>query len=699
FVMRIIPGVVELLWRLGEDRWRETPVLFFGRDPETAELRLGRLGRSSLMAQTGWRLVEVAGALLQAAQVQGTVARSRSWPLSGDHSTDLLFLYSEASLSADGATVPARLLVAELGDETDALLEDGSLVFSGAVPQVQGATLVHAGLRDELLLVGHPIGGGSISLWRLALDAGAWEGPTPLLGLGDLRGCAVVLDPLHDQLLLFSGERQASATHAPEPSDGLYALDLQSLNSRVISTVGASPALRRTQPGAMYEPYEQALYVGGGKRGDALLGDLWRLDLLGGTWSQIATGAQGEPSGLGVAPTILRDRQRDRLLVATPAGPSGVDARLWVRDATLAWASTSPWLPAQPATWPVTGVALVGQTPSFPWRTTASASWPGELLLASLSTEPEGALGLRVLGAGGEVLAEGAAGGFTGERAAWRCPPGEACTVQVVRRAGSSAAEYALSVQVAEAVLDTESAAGPPVRALELPVGQVATVGHFGLELLDPQSLEAMGSIHPPALLATRGLARCGDFLCVAHLHPRGLAVVDARTPTAPQLVGSAFTYGLGWDLATLGSRVFVAEGARGVGEYFVGPAGDPSFVRRFEPGGLVTSLALRWPILAVASQTRVTLYDLSEEPRQAGVVPALGPISAAAYVGRHLWLLGAGGTKVEVWSVADPAAPVLLGEITEDAAQAFALRFRGDQAYTVNGPRMERWAIRPTGQ
>jgi hypothetical protein len=218
------------------------------------------------------------------------------------------------------------------------------------------------------------------------------------------------------------------------------------------------------------------------------------------------------------------------------------------------------------------------------------ATWPGPVLLGSLE---DGGGGLRLAAGTGdgiplgesEAVAEGV------EQVGFRCPPDQRCRMTVAPRPGEWAGNevpFTLDVRAASLVPAGQFVAPVPIQDVGLYGGRLVVTGVLGLGILDPATLSWVGVAVKPELLVAQATAACGGYLCVARLGLEGLKVVDLSDPASPTVKGSASTAGLGWDLATRGSRVYVAHGVLGVGVYDVSSQGHPTRVRTLWPGGVV---------------------------------------------------------------------------------------------------------------
>jgi hypothetical protein len=148
-----------------------------------------------------------------------------------------------------------------------------------------------------------------------------------------------------------------------------------------------------------------------------------------------------------------------------------------------------------------------------------------------------------------------------------------------------------------------------------------------------------------------------------------------------------AFTAGLGWDLATSGTQVYVAHGILGVGVYAISEQGEIAYQDSLMPGGLVRSVASGGGLLAAARlDGRIHLYQPEAGFAPAGQVQASGRVSRVRLVGSQLWVLSQGEDRLEIFEVSTPASPLHLGEVTTGAAKVFRRRFAGPLAFSYQG-------------
>lgn len=279
------------------------------------------------------------------------------------------------------------------------------------------------------------------------------------------------------------------------------------------------------------------------------------------------------------------------------------------------------------------------------------------------------------------------------ERVAFLCPAQQSCAVSVRQHSGATSSwiPFNLDVRSAELVPEDEIWVPGKIRDTALWQGSLLLVSAAGIGVLDPLTLEWIGYEVGSGLAAARSVTGCGSFICVSRLGLFGLKVLDLSDPSAPQMVGSQVTFGLGWDIASKGSRVYVAHGLLGVGVYDIDRTGAPSYHDTLWPGGIIRSVALRNGLLAVARKGGlVKLYDVTGAPLLVGSFQAQGNVSRVRFVAGQLWVLSKQGDRVEVWALPDPAAPELMGEFDQASAALFRARWVGTQVLTFDGPRLQ---------
>jgi hypothetical protein len=164
-------------------------------------------------------------------------------------------------------------------------------------------------------------------------------------------------------------------------------------------------------------------------------------------------------------------------------------------------------------------------------------------------------------------------------------------------------------------------------------------------------------------------------------------------------VVAQPLLAGLAWDAGSIGRKVFIAHGLLGVGVYELSGQGQPRHQETIWIGGAARTVAARKGLLAAADpEGIVKLFVLGEdgEVRPAGELRAHGRLDRVRFVGSYLWVRGKDADWAEVWNVRDPAAPVLLGEVTGGALVLMEARFHGDRAFGHAGDSLLVYRVQP---
>ena len=170
--------------------------------------------------------------------------------------------------------------------------------------------------------------------WRQLCDAlSCGPGPAPR------RASQLVVDEARNRVLVFGG------TNGPYLDD-LWSLSLDSSSWSRVDAPGPRPLSRGGHAMAI-DTRRDALWLFGGTRPGADLGDLWRLDLATGTWSEIAPEcAPGCPSPRSGA-TLTHDEAGDRLVLhgGWESSSNVYRRETWILDdldGTPTWSQVTP---------------------------------------------------------------------------------------------------------------------------------------------------------------------------------------------------------------------------------------------------------------------------------------------------------------------------------------------------------------------
>ncbi len=578
------------------------------------------------------------------------------------------------SLSGQGTT--ARSVSASEPVSSPTRVQDGPVFLESTVarygtiaPALFQAQLA-ATRGERLLLVGSrsPSDLGVVAL-SLDLITGQWSTPVLLPVRSGLQGYSLNFDPVAGEMLLFGGQ-----TPDGHVSANVIAIHPATLSVRHVRTASKPPAaVARGDAGTFFDRVTRSLYVCGGRRGEALLTDAWRFDLSSHSWRRVDTGTASESPGPMISPFVYVEPASRRLWVGDfVSSDLSEGLSFHVRDRFGQWQAARQTLQRDYLAWPVDDRYLDGRSHLYGFTESADTSWPGQLRLAQLLPESPD-LRVAVTDLSGVYLGASFAGASSKEEAAFRCPSGTSCLLEVRPNVGVAqpgGVAFTLDAHLAEALPEASLDIAGQVKDLLLSGDYLFVAATSGVRIVDRESLAVLGvaSVHP-----VRGLARCGVHLCGVKGGKSELVVLDVREPTAPLIVGRVPSAGNGLGIAAWGRRVYVAMGRAGVGVYDVSEPTNPSLVDTvpLPSGAKAVTVAAGGSLLAVGlEQGRVLLYRLSASaPSQLGEVQARGKIQSVRIVNGQLWVLGKHSAWLEGFDLADPTASMLLGSVESGAA------------------------------
>jgi len=589
--------------------------------------------------------------------------------------------------SGDDDVAPggARLLLGAPGADSTVTLQDLEARAGQPAPIVDEAQLLVLADRGQVLLVGRsPTGQVAPVAWRLELATGQWQGPRALHTLGDRRDFSLLHDPLRDRLLVFGGRSGGLATAQVALGD-VIVLDPDSL-TRVPYAVQAPAGLARSRAGVHLDPVSQKLYVVGGLRDGSVLADGYVLDLRQRAWEPLSL--SGGPAG-AIEPFVYFQRRTGRLWVGDLADrPADGSVALWARERDGSWAQVRAPLGVHAPDFPLQDTYLPGRPAVHHVAAPADATWPGALLLASV-TSPDGVLAVETQSEAGEPRSTSWPVAPGEQQAALLCAPGDSCRLTLRPGPGynGQSLPYTLDAGVAALQPEEDRVLPLPVRDMTLWEDAVVVATPAGVGLLDGATRQWLGTLTGRGVAGGRGLSACGGFLCLSRLGMRGLVVLDLSDPAHPAVRSRAFTAGLGWDVAARGRRVYVAHGILGVGVYRLSERGALTYQGSVIPGGLVRSVAAIRDLVAAARRGgTIHLYRRAGGLSPAGQVQATGKVSRVRLVGGQLWVLSKKRDRLEIFDVTNPAAPTRLAALTAGAAEVFRRRLGGPFAFTFSG-------------
>ena len=182
--------------------------------------------------------------------------------------------------------------------------------------------------------------------------------------------------------------------------------------------------------------------------------------------------------------------------------------------------------------------------------------------------------------------------------------------------------------------------------------------------------------------------------LVYAAVDKFGLGIVDVSNVSAPKLRGSLKTPGQSKSIALTGSMVMVADHMSGVNFIDVSDPAKPVFLDDFFLDGYARAVAARGPIAAaVDTPTGLYVFDFSKpgkrEPvgiRQSADRPGNVKMSDPnAAPGLKIAVL-LGGGSLQIYDIADPAAPAKAATFRTPGARAHDAALQGRLAFVADG-------------
>lgn len=219
---------------------------------------------------------------------------------------------------------------------------------AGPSPRARGGAAYDAA-GDRMLMFGGRYREGSSGsytlfddVWSLDLEGLAFT-QVQVTGAGPAaRGNpAVVFDDSANELVIFGGNTSTSGLSF-SPQNDLWALSLATGTWRQIAPSGAPPSERLFHAGAI-DPATRTLYIYGGGGENAFqgpfYGDLWKVDLSTGAWTELHDGKGNAPDAR-IWSTIAFDGAKNRVLLfgGHDDGAVGNNNDTWAFDlAANAW--------------------------------------------------------------------------------------------------------------------------------------------------------------------------------------------------------------------------------------------------------------------------------------------------------------------------------------------------------------------------
>jgi hypothetical protein len=570
---------------------------------------------------------------------------------------------------------------------------------AGEGPYLTASQVLYHEQGQRLIVVGDRVAGDAgrspDEAWIFELRTGTWR------HIGSLNAGF----PISRSSLSVDRDRQRAIVYGPAWAVTHWTAATQVLSLRTLTLEDLATSEAAEGPfgladhGAFYDPRESALYVYGGRDSAGYSHGLFRLDLASKQWTHLGSGRAGP--GPRLRPLLSRDPTSDTVwVVGGEVGPRepglvfwGFRNGEWFRHETLRELDPS-------------GTIFQGRfdllgVHRYPLVVPEDEPYPGILFVARLeSADPN--LGLRVLDASGKLVAEDLRLGTSKSVVLYAH---SLYFLEVVPLAGydsGSRPEYTISVVEGSPAQVGSYSGSTGVNDLLVEGDLVYLVGKQGLETVSIADLGApfaLGQVGLPG--AGQGILRCGDQACVSKAQQGGtsLVTVDLSSPGAPEIVGSLRTPGQSRSLGTKGTWLYLSDGGAGVS---IVDTRDPLHLVRvgdLHLPGIVSSIHVAANRLYVATRPdhRVRIYSLTEpsapvllgELLAGSQVEAMRAYGTLLHVAEHAQPGGTQGctsgkycprgTSVEVFDVSDPGAAYIKGAYDGAASPAVHLQPTGD--------------------
>jgi hypothetical protein len=699
FITKQVPRLAD---PLDDPLWRDRPGYLIGSELATNTAHLYGLRAGGMQIERIWK-IEAAGLDVSrlgpatAGAVPGDLFGYDAAPISTVFIYEQPFAFTAGQTDADVQPASGRLLIgAESHGGYIDMTSAGELLGAPA-PRLADTKMLYLSRLGEVMLMGRPVGSELIEAWKLRLIESSWDGPHRLSLDGSLSDYAATYDPVRGKVYLIGGQSEAMSA-APRPN--IYELRPTTMEITAARVQKFVPAeLAAGKPSVHLDSAQGQLHIYGRQSGQTSLGQLWRMDLSSGGFTQMS-GAAGP--GFDSPPFLFHDGYRNKTWLASFQGKS-IDEPLPVsvlgRDGQ--WLTAEKRVVGSEPDWPVTATHIPGMTRAYPWSVGEGYELPGQPLISTIQSTG-GAFGISAVGQRGDILARSLPTSPETEQLAIVCPPGEVCLFKPQPRispAEAAGREYIVDVEPADVSLEATSRPRGRIRDLEAHGQYLYAAGPWGLAILGQEP--SLSVLEVETGWQTAGLTSIEvykGYLYASRLRVAGLAVFDVSAPSAPAVIAQTPTLGVGWDVALSKDRGYVAHGIFGIGIYDISNPRQPQWESAILwIGGRTVAVAANRDLLAVGrAEGRVILYDISGEPKRLGQIDAKGRLSRLAFRNGRLWVLGKRSNWVEIFDVTDPAAPTETGEVTAGGTEQFHSRLSGSWAYTFQGREVRGYRFQP---
>jgi len=576
----------------------------------------------------------------------------------GEGRTRGAYLYmTQSGASPVAAPQPALLAIAEPIDgqaagQAEAQVVDLSSTLNLDLPTIDQAKVAPLPDGLGLVLFGHPTGAAFLEAWRLDLIEGRLFDSGPMTGL-----------PSNVSITWSSDGRSVFLAGINDDAMAIWKLDPFTFRTERIPTSGEVLPVARTGATMTYDDQSRSLILAGGAGGDAVLSDTWRLSLDSKTWQPVS--GQGAPSANGVLVPIPG---QDALWFFSGLGQP-IDQPLPVANLSQgAWHQVQIALVANNVTWPLQGELAPAMSQEAGWLGDPDAAWPGQVSLLKLETDAPASLTVQVGSSLDTVTGLPQPDGTI--EAAVTCPANEPCLAQV-RPTTAEAAWSSFTLSRVPAELGPAQTTNLPGRERDLAglaFGAAVATTH-GLFTVGPDR-HLIDAVTGALWNRATAVIRCGSALCVSRIGIIGLRRAVVSETGTLQPAGKTVTAGLGWDLATDGTRVFVAHGILGVGLYDAS-TNHMQYIKSlvaFPWSRIVTVAVGQGRLYAGAPNGKVQIRNLADLGAQPIEFQVGAGLKRLRMKGRHILALTNGGTNLEVYDAAQPDTPQLVSAVNDDA-------------------------------
>ncbi|MCP4675946.1 MAG: hypothetical protein GY854_10655, partial [Deltaproteobacteria bacterium] len=477
------------------------------------------------------------------------------------------------------------------------------LPLTGAPPALVKTSMVHDNASSRLFLLGGERESGAWldGIWVFDLTTGS---TMSLLRAGysalpaGFRDYSVAHDTKGRKAYLIGGTRNGN------PVSDIYQVDLSTgAVSEIIVTNSSPPP--RIGAAVAYSFVHQSIILAGGRQGDTLLGDIWKLNTRTKKWTCMDPGTDAPSRVARVNATVLPSPISSTIYLAGGTSNTGREdlQQMFSFDPAKGW----QFLDTRPAVSLETGGRIDGT-----WRDGDNVLLPlnlpgphnpaGDTVLVNLEIEAGKSLDVELWDLEGDLLSS-----FMNATDALAVPVfarrGQKLALRLRGSEGMMSVDYAVFTEPAE-VLKADDKGFHSLGGFDVQedIGVVANGSTIRVSGVHADgTMEGLGTVS--ALLAA-DVVIDGDYAYVADAY-RGLVVVDISDPAAPREVASEHTLGYTRRIAKFGDTVYLSAGLFGIQVMDVSVPTQPKWVDNMMLCDYVEDVSVGGGMLVAA-----TLFD-----------------------------------------------------------------------------------------